>query len=197
MAYARSMVCMLIVMAAATLPAQSPGSHKDTQSCTEEDYAIYAAALRDLFGDSRSVLLIDQTSMSVPPGMAAVTQFSGAAQPLFKQIPEAKNDLDSRNKTPATIDFTKIKMAMDVLALSPERAAKLLQAGGWKSFHKKYPGTPGIIVLSRPGFSMGHDRALLYAGRSCDTLCGNGYILLLEREGLYWQVLEKARIWIS
>lgn len=196
MAYARRILCLLIMVAAATLLAQSPGTHK-AESCTQEDYAIYAAALRDLFGEEHSVLLIDQTSIGVPPGMAAVTQFGGAAQSLFKQIPEAKNELDSRNKTSAKIDARKIKVAFDVVSLSPEQAGKVLQGGGWKSFHKKYPNAAGITVLSLPGFSMGHDRALLYVGRSCDMLCGEGYFILLGKEGPYWNVLDKAKVWIS
>jgi hypothetical protein len=196
MTYARRMFCLLIMVTAAILLAQSPAAHKD-QGCTEEDYAVYAAAFHDLFGEEQSVLLIDQTSMGIPPGMAAVTQFGAAAQSLYKQIPEARSELESRNQTSAKIDAKKIKVAFDVIALGPDQAGKALQGGGWKAFHKRYPIAAGITLLSLPGFSMGHDRALLYVGRSCDLVCGNGLIVLLGKEGPYWKVLDKARVWIS
>jgi hypothetical protein len=69
------------------------------------------------------VVLIDQTSIGFPPGMAAMTQFGGKAQTLLKEVPkEAKDDFDSRNKSSAKIEREKIKAAFEIVSLSTEEA---------------------------------------------------------------------------
>ena len=80
----------LIILAATSALAQTAASQSPLETCTADDYAIYTTALSDLYGKQKieRVILIDQTSTGVPPGMAAMTQFGGqsttAAQRLFK-----------------------------------------------------------------------------------------------------------------
>ena len=88
MPHFRSTSGWLIILAAAMVLAQTSASPSPTEACTSEDYAIYAAALTDLYGKQKieRVILVDQTSMGVPPGMAAMTQFGNKAQPLLKDF---------------------------------------------------------------------------------------------------------------
>jgi hypothetical protein len=75
------------------------------------------------------VPLLDQTSLRVPPGIAAMTQFGGKAQTLLKDVPkEAKDDFDSHNKSHAKIEGKKIKPAFEMVSLSTEEAGKLVEA---------------------------------------------------------------------
>jgi hypothetical protein len=73
-----------------------------------------AAALNKLFGKEKSdrVVLLDQTSMGFPPGMAARTNWAARLRPCSRDFPkEAKDDFDSRNKAQARIERGKIKTA--------------------------------------------------------------------------------------
>jgi hypothetical protein len=57
-----------------TAPAENPSPPKQTEISTEDDYAISSTALADLFEKQKpdQILLLDQTSIGFPPGMAAI-----------------------------------------------------------------------------------------------------------------------------
>jgi hypothetical protein len=76
----------LLILAASSALAQTAAPQSPLETCTADDYVIYATALSDLYGKQKieRVILIDQTSTGLPPGMAAMTQFGGKAQPLLK-----------------------------------------------------------------------------------------------------------------
>jgi hypothetical protein len=191
----------LIILAAAMALAQTSVAPSPTEACTSDDYAIYAAALTDLYGKQKigRVVLIDQTSMGVPPGMAAMTQFGGKAQPLLKDFSkEARDDFDARNKTHATIEADKLKSSFEIVLLDAETARKSVEGpSGWKNFRERYPNSPGMTLVSRPGTDGVHSHALLYVGNSCDMLCGGGTLIFLNKENGEWKVANKVAIWVS
>ena len=82
----------LLILAAASALAQTAAPQNPLETCRADDYAIYTAALSDLYGKQKieRVILIDQTSTGFPPGMAAMTQFGGKAQPLLKDFSERR-----------------------------------------------------------------------------------------------------------
>ena len=194
----------IVALAIGTALAQNPAPAKhtttDAETCADDDYAISAIALADLFEKQKpdTILLLDHTSIGFPPGMAAMTQFGAKAQALLKDIPkDAKDEFDSRNKTRARIDTGKIRASFDVILLSDDEAMRLVEGSGWEPFHKKYPTAPGITLVSRPGFNAERSRALVYIGTSCDMLCGDGVLILLGKDGGQWRVLRKETIWVS
>ncbi len=182
-------------------PATDSTATQDAAVMTDEDYAIATVALTDVFREGRpgKLLLIDLTSTGYPPGMAAMTQFGGKAQPLLAQVPkDAADQFDSRNKNHSKIDATQLKTPFPIVTVTPDQSAKLVEGGSrWGAFHKRYPNTPGITLVSLPGVNADHTRALMYIGASCDMLCGNGYFLLLGKDDGGWKVLQKVMIWVS
>lgn len=142
---------------------------------------------------------MDQTSLGVPPGMAAMTQFGGKAQPLLKDFPkEAKDDFEARNKTHAKIEPDKLKTSFEVILVDADTAKKSVEGkAGWQSFRDKYPKSAGITLVSRPGTDAEHTHALLYMGNSCDMLCGGGTLIFLSKENGEWKVANKVTIWVS
>jgi len=190
----------LIILAASAL-AQTVASQSPLETCTADDYAIYTAALSDLYAKQtiERVILIDQTSTSFPPGMAAMTQFGGKAQPLLKDFPkEAKDDFEARNKTHAKIEADNLKPSFEIVLVDAETARKSVEGkGGWQAYRDKYPNSPGITLISRPGTDAAHSRALLYVGNSCDMLCGGGTLVFLSKENGEWKVANKVTIWVS
>jgi len=173
---------LLVFITAATL-AQTPAATAPTslETCTTEDYAIYSAALDEVFGkQGQKLVLIDRTSTGIPPGVAAWTRFAGRAQPLLKQFPkEAKDDFDARNKTHAKIEPDKIKTSFEITLIALDKA------------------TGGVTLVSRPGLDSDRTHALLYTGTSCGLRCGAGYLIFLTKENGQWKVSNKADIWMS
>jgi hypothetical protein len=178
--------------------AQTPSNPAPLEICTAEDYAIYSAALNEVFGkQTKQLVLIDQTSTGVPPGMAGWTRSMRKAQPLLAEFPkEAREDFDARNKTYAKIELDKIKTSFAITLIAPDNASKLFQGGNWASFHDTYQ-SDSITLVSRPGLDSDRTHALLYAGSSCGSLCGGGVLIFLTKENGQWKVTNKANIWMS
>jgi hypothetical protein len=173
---------LLVLITVATL-AQTPAAPAptSTETCTTEDYAIYSAALNELFGkQSQKLVLIDQTSTGVPPGMAGWTRSMRKAQPLLTEFPkEAREDFDARNKTHAKIEPNKIMTSFETTLIALDKA------------------TGGVTVVSRPGLDSDRTHALLYTGTSCGPRCGVGCLIFLTQENGQWKVSNKADIWMS
>jgi len=181
--------------------AQTPAAPTPLEVSTADDYTIYSIALTDLYGKQKieRIVLIDQTSMGFPPGMAATTQFGGKAQPLLNDFPkDAKEDFEARNKTHAKIEADKFRTSFEIVLLEAEAARKLVEGGdSWKGFREKYPKSPGISLMSRPGVDAHKSHALLYVGNSCDMLCGGGTLIFLSKENGEWKVANKVTVWVS
>jgi hypothetical protein len=191
----------LLILAAASASAQTTAPQSPLETCTADDYAIYITALSDLYGKQKieRVILIDQTSTGFPPGMAAMTQFGGKAQPLLKDFPkQAKGDFEARNKTHVKIEADKLKPSFEIVLVDAETAKKSVEGNGsWQSFRDKYPNSPGITLISRPATDSEHTHALLYIGNSCDMLCGGGTLIFLTKQNGEWKVANKVTIWVS
>ena len=61
-----------------------------------------------------------------------------------------------------------------------------MNIGGWKKFYKSYPDSPGIITISRPGFSRGGKIAVIYMWNQVADLSGRGRIFVLENRNGKW-----------
>ena len=197
----RRILWSIVVIAFAQAAARSPAPSKETEPCTAEDYAIYAAALTDLFGNQKhdKVLLINQTSRDVPPGLAKISVYGGnKVQGFLKDVPkEAKDEFDSHNKFYAYAKIEEGKIS-DTVLLSAEDARKLVEGGlGWEEFHTSFPMAHGITVVSRPGMNSERNRALLYVGTSCERLCGKGVFIFLGKDGKQWKLLNQVTMWSS
>lgn len=68
----------------------------------------------------------------------------------------------------------------------------------WGRYYQKYPGSQGILELSRVGFSPDGQQAAFYLSNRCGGLCGGGYFVVMERQvDSDWKVLQEVQVWIS
>lgn len=67
----------------------------------------------------------------------------------------------------------------------------------WPAFYSRYPGSSGIMSLSRVGYSPDGNAAMVYVGVSCGGLCGAGYDIILVKEDGKWKIKEGVMLWIS
>jgi hypothetical protein len=72
-------------------------------------------------------------------------------------------------------------------------------AGNWNAFYAKYPGSPGLITVSRVGLDREKTLALFYVGLNCGGLCGHGQLHVLKKEGDVWIELpvQIGPSWVS
>ena len=67
----------------------------------------------------------------------------------------------------------------------------------WPAFYKRFPGSPGLVRLSRVGINADGTQALFYASHTCSGLCGGGeYVVMARRDGR-WLIEKEIETWIS
>ena len=179
-------------------------SDEGTRNTDSEEYAVYAAAARDMFDEKRIRLYV-------------VGKYTSGYR---TSDPEERGGLESE------MNFQTAGFDREALAdyVSKSRAGRfellggLLKLGaphrlvteteieglfarscdvGWARFYRKYPGSQGNMTLSRVGFNKARDAAVVYLGNQSHCLAGAGYFVFLKKEGGVWRVLKKYMLWVS
>jgi hypothetical protein len=70
---------------------------------------------------------------------------------------------------------------------------------GWERFHAAYPGSPGIITISRVGFNQQRDVAVVYLGSGSNWLAGEGNINVFRKKHGKWELQPVffGPMWVS
>jgi hypothetical protein len=68
---------------------------------------------------------------------------------------------------------------------------------GWEAFHARFPKAAALVRVSLPAFSPDHKHAVAYMESRCNTSCGSGFYLELEKRKGKWQILRRDTAWIS
>src|SRR2546426_3246717 len=83
-----------------------------------------------------------------------------------------------------------------VLLTKEERHQSFATLNSMREFHRDYPNSSGIRLLSRVGFNRSFDEALVYSWGYCGGDCGGGGYYLLRKEHGIWK-LKQEKTWIS
>jgi hypothetical protein len=172
-----------------------------TTVCTDEDYAIFSAALDDGLAKQKldGVMVLDHTVPSgYVAGLAGRANLRKESQAFYGLIPrDASDDLEARNRNRAAVDVRKMVLPFAALSFSNEESEKLKHKDGWGTFHDKYPGTVMVAAVSLPGINRERDRAVLYLEAYCGPICGGGTLILLSKDAGKWKVIGKTTTWQS
>jgi hypothetical protein len=196
----------LIVLAALALLAGVPVIHAQKPvappAFTEDDSAVYAAVLRELYqaAKGRPIILSDQTALGVPPGMVGNLPVQGPQTVTFldKISPEARQNYEDINNHSSLHLPSPCKLAPDCMLVNlADVALEVKDAKAWRKFMAKHANTPGIIIVSRVGFNRERDQGVVYSGMSCGLLCGQGEFTWLTRHNGVWAVEASNVVWIS
>jgi hypothetical protein len=89
--------------------------------------------------------------------------------------------------------------ALDYELVDASRIDSIFQKNGgdWSAYYKQYPGSPGILALSRVGFSSDGRQALFYVSNRCGGLCGGGGYVVMENIGGHWVIQKEIEKWVS
>jgi hypothetical protein len=177
-----------------------PGARRGTGAATDVECAIHGAAIDSIFAGrgARRIVLVDSTmdgisrSERVPAFWRELASATGGDSVMIARFEE-------RNAHPvpvcpsidAGIDVTRVSDAE--LQSLPGRDAEAY----WTAFRAKYPDAIGSVTLSRPGLSADGSRAILEVTHTCGSLCGEGMLILLRRDGERWRVVSKRTTWVS
>jgi hypothetical protein len=67
----------------------------------------------------------------------------------------------------------------------------------WSMFYEHFPGTSGLISLSSIGYNSDGTRAVLMVDVGCGSLCGQGYIVVVQRDAAGWRLITIQTTWVS
>lgn len=171
-------------------------------AATADEYAVYAAAMKDVVGGP-SYVVMDTTSIhGKPDDLDNALDFP--IKDADRITVDLRSDFKASNQRPSPIAQHFPAGVHVTFIAESERSAMfsgcMLQETkdcGWKAFYAKYSGAPGITSLSRVGFNKNRDAALVYVGNVRDWEVGHGMYLLLEKKSGEWKVISRTRGWIA
>jgi hypothetical protein len=172
---------------------------------TEEEFAVYAAAIEKLFaggevtfdGHSKVTLLVikyNTVADRFSPNILDNREYVKQELPSLSEV--TVNDYREKNREPSQLKDS-FNLKIKHVLVSQEEIEQAFKDGGWKGFYRKYPESGGYIGFSRVGFNPGMTQALVYFEHSCDLLCGSGLYVLLSKDSEGWKVINISRSWIS
>lgn len=83
------------------------------------------------------------------------------------------------------------------IPVAAEDFHRVLEAGFWRAFYRRFPGTAGVIHANRAVVSADGREALIYIEHVCDGLCGTGSLILMSRIDGRWRITYPYVLWIS
>ena len=167
---------------------------------TEHELEVLAAVINHgVVPDTPIVIIADRTTGDP----AAVVADAETASAIVTQlgIPRATlDDWSLRNALSRLIDQP-LDLDMSYHLLSERTLSALFKnvepREGWSQFFERYPGSPGIVRVSRAGFDDSLSHALVYIEHQCGAECGAGRLVHLERVGGAWSVRDGAVVWMA
>jgi hypothetical protein len=197
-----ALVATLLVLAGAGCGASAATTTSATSAtpaqtiATADEYDIYSALIS---GYSNPLIIIEDTTANPDSGLFvpgdAVNTMKGQWPQLGKDI---LRDFEQKNENPSLLQRRFTLGAKYVLVSRREIESIFLNNGdGWDDFYTKYPGSQGILTLSRVGFNEAKDTAVLYSGSQSNWLNGHGSMVLMKKVAGRWTVLDGATMWVS
>ena len=179
-------------------PKLSPASSLPTN---DEDYAVYSAALKELFGGN-PIALENQVSGCTGVGNNKEGEASwqksldGLSGKLKKLSPKTIADFKSKSQLCRTLE-AKFNPSVKLISKQERRAifsGKDMRKS-WAAFNKKFPGTNGYVIVSNVGFNEDRTQALVDISNKCGDKCGAEQFVLLLKVGGIWTVSGMNIVW--
>ncbi|MGI8731767.1 MAG: hypothetical protein ACR2LM_00500 [Pyrinomonadaceae bacterium] len=171
-----------------------------------EQHAIVSAVIREMYatGPTRNVVIQNPDPCPTPeatpdPDVEELRQRmeTNAFKRLPDVVPDTMTDFQTRKKECHPL-ARKLDVSVEY-ALLGQKDLELLfpKNGDYKKFYAKYPQSSGTINFSNPGFNRDYTQAVVSTGRFCGLRCGEGYFVLLTKDGGVWKIKTKVDTWIS
>lgn len=186
-------------------PRPSPaGGGANRDPTPSPDCAVYQAVLEQepLFASASGTLVVRRQT-SVDERTLAPQQSEGWAE-LWALVRSALPDLEDatvasyllRNRESVELPVCPA-FAAPVVTVDYAVIEEIFRGGWWPDFYQRFPGSAGLVELSRPGFSDDGRQAFVYASLTSDGRAGEGLFLLYENDGGRWKLAGRTGAWIA
>jgi len=185
---------------------QSKRQAGDQSNISAEEYAIYAAVLRNMFAGDRvtfdtqekvKLLVIEDRTVSEHFNAAAGENETERLKQIFSPpiSQEIIDDFVAKNaKSHKLTNSLDLKLKYTLI---PKEKIKPITGLPSDEFYRQFPNSGGYIALSRVGFNANSDQALAYMQHVCGGVCGSGHYLLLVKNNGGWVVQKSLVAWES
>lgn len=169
-------------------------------SIAEEEYKIYSIAIDSIYPNQAFIL--DQQSTN-----NYVVNFEGSY--AYELLTANNTDIDSslidnfifQNDTFYFFDNAFYCLRNEIKLVSHAKIVSIFTAeepaDPWDLFYTEYPGSEGLVKLSRIGFNLNHDQALFEIFCQIGGTSGTGFLVYLAKESNNWIFRDIILFWIS
>jgi hypothetical protein len=173
---------------ATTLQQAGPKVNGSDSAVDLDEYSVYSVVLADeryTEAHTRQLVIKNHTS----------TGFT--VEGLQHSVPSLSrvtiDDYESKNRSTSSIK-AELRLKVRYKLISDEEIDNIFRKGGagWTEFHAKFPGSKGLVTLSRVGFNPDRTEALVHVSIGCDWNCGDSQLVFLRKDKDQWKV--EARV---
>jgi hypothetical protein len=199
----RVLVSFLIVLfagCAAMISRTSPMNGNPVPPELElEEASVYKGVIEAMYvkEGTKLIVLRDYTV----PGQLANGSLDEQLQRVAKELPllsqETITDFVRKNSEAQPLSKS-LKLDVDLKLISESETKAIFQGGEeWQEFYEKYPGSQGILDLSKVAFNREITQALVYVANQGSWKGGAGFYVLLTKENNAWKIESKYTSWVS
>lgn len=178
-----------------------------SQNISNEDYKIYSNFLENIKEKQKeqnitNQIIIQKKSYSDNIDLEYALSFNYELQKLIKNDSTWLNILNQFSLYNSPSHFKNLfSKNLNVKLISAQELNKILATKkknwNWKRFYKNFPGSNGVIKLSKLYYNKDKSKLAFYYSNNAGSLRGGGYILLMENLENDWKVKLWITIWES
>ncbi len=188
------------VLAVLLFTLATPSAVAQGAGIDERELAVYAALITHGLDGTAPLVVVASGTTGDPAAIAGHPDAPAMIAELGAP-PGILADWQRRNAAPHVIEHP-IDVGVSCVMLDDDTRATVFDGEtpevGWQRFFERYPGTPGLLRLSRAGFSDDFEHALVYVEHHCGADCGSGRVSHLVFDAVTgWQVLDAALVWMA
>jgi len=173
------------------------GTPLQERPAESKDYAIYNLILDNLpQGATRQTALIfNRTTTRDPSFRRSVLRVFPREYPDSALVDSLASGTGAFR--PHTLDVERFGSGVRLIDPGRVRSFFLTRDRAWERFRAAYPGIQSFVQLSNVVYGPDGSTALVYASVSCGSLCGQGTLYFLTRDGEIWRVKHAIGVWVS
>ena len=160
---------------------------------------VQAAVLDSLFvRDTTRQLVVGDSTVS--GGNHYVDEDYASALRILGRLPDGvRADFEAKRSKSRRVDSLFAKVPMQ--RFTTVERERMRREGNptlyWHAFYRRFPGSPGLVRVSRVGFSRDGASALMLVDYGCGGLCGGTVYVLLAYQSGRWRVVRTAQTRVS
>jgi hypothetical protein len=162
-----------------------------------EEYEVYSALIQSVYNNA--LIVIEDTTAQPDSGLFSPTDAVRFMRNQWRELgDDILSDFQTKNEKPSVLE-RRFTLSVRYAFISKQEIESIFSDNnsGWDDFYAKYPGSQGILTLSRVGFNEAKDTAVLYAGNQSHWVAGEGNMVLVKKTAGRWTVQGEAMMWIS